>query len=303
MQLDNTRIAIRERSLLDTLDLALHVIRQYPRELLLTFLLAAVPLAVLNDYLLGWILDVEYREAFFYLEEYGAVSRFWWSMTLLVFIEAPLASIFMTAFLGQAVFVDRPSYRQVFDDVRKMFWRLVWCQLLLRGILPFWWLVYLIDRYDDFSPGIEILGLGGLALYASLLRAIRPFINEIVLLERNPLTARDPTAITIGRRSAQLHGPSGGDLFAKWMTTALIGTLLTGGVAVTFVFLSGVLLNDWQPGPTMIRFMYPVTMWIVAGYLSVVRFLNYLDLRIRHEGWEVELRLRAEASRQLAKIV
>ena len=46
MQLDNTRIAIRERNLPDTLDLALHVIRQYPRELLLTFLLAAVPLAM-----------------------------------------------------------------------------------------------------------------------------------------------------------------------------------------------------------------------------------------------------------------
>jgi hypothetical protein len=303
MQLDNTRIAIRERNLLDTLDLALHVIRQYPRELLLTFLVAAVPLAILNDYLLGWILDVEYREAFFYLEESGAMWRFWWSMTLLVFIEAPLASIFMTAFLGQAVFVDRPSYRQVFGDVRKMSGRLVWCQLLIRGILPFWWLVYLIDRYDDFQPGLEILGMGGLALYAALLRAIRPFINEIVLLERNPLTTRDPTAITIGRRSSQLHGPSGGDLSAKWMSAAVMGTLLTAAVAVTFVFLSGTLFNDWTPGPAMIRYMYPASMWIVVGYLSVVRFLSYLDLRIRHEGWEVELRLRAEASRQLAKIV
>lgn len=303
MQLDNTRIAIRERNLLDTLDLALHVMRQYPRELLLTFLLAAVPLAILNDYLLGWILDVEYREAFFYLEESGALWRFWWSMMLLVFIEAPLASIFMTAFLGQAVFVDRPSYRQVFGDVRKMLGRLVWCQLLVRGILPFWCLVFIIDRHDEFNPVIEILGMGGLALYASLLRATRPFINEIVLLERNPLTSRDPTAITIGRRSSQLHGPSSGDLFAKWLATGIMGILLTAGVAATFVFLSGSLFNDWQPGPDMIRFMYPAAMWIVIGYLSVVRFLSYLDLRIRHEGWEVELRLRAEASRQLAKLV
>lgn len=303
MQLDNTRIAIRERSLLDTLDLALQVIRQYPRELLLTFLAAAVPLAVLNDYLAGWMLDVEYRDAYFYVEESGAIWRFWWSMTLLVFIEAPLASIFMTAFLGQAVFVERPSLRQVFGDVRGMLGRLAWCQLLLRGILPFWWLVYLIDRYDEFNPAIEILAMGGLALYAGLLRAIRPFINEIVLLERNPLTAKDPAAITIGRRASQLHGPSGGDLFAKWMATGIIGILLTAGVALTIVFLSGTLLNDWQPGPTMIRYMYPAAMWSVVGYLSVVRFLSYLDLRIRHEGWEVELRLRAEAARQSAKLV
>jgi len=33
----------------------------------------------------------------------------------------------------------------------------------------------------------------------------------------------------------------------------------------------------------------------VAGYFSVVRFLSYLDLRIRREGWEVELIVHAAA--------
>lgn len=303
MQLDNTRIAVRERNLLDTLDLALLVIRQYPKELLLTFAAIAVPLAILNDFLLGWILDVEYREAFFYLEEYDSLWRFWWEMTALVFVEAPLASVAMTTFLGQAVFVDRPSYKQVFGDLLRMLPRLVWCQLLVRAILPVWVLLFFIDRYDDFDPATEVVVLGGLALYAAFLRAIRPYINEIILLERNPLSSRDPAAITIGRRSAQLHGPSGGDLFAKWLATSVIGALLATSVAVTIIFLSGTLLNDWYPGPSMIRFMYPVTMWIVVGYLSVVRFLSYLDLRIRHEGWEVELRLRAEAARQTPKLI
>ena len=64
-----------------------------------------------------------------------------------------------------------------------------------------------------------------------------------------------------------------------------------------FIFLSGVFLHDWKPGPFMIRFVFPLSMWIAAGYLTVVRFLGYLDLRIRHEGWEVELRMRAEATR------
>jgi hypothetical protein len=35
----------------------------------------------------------------------------------------------------------------------------------------------------------------------------------------------------------------------------------------------------------------------------VVRYLNYLDTRIRQEGWEVELRMRAEAQRLAARIV
>jgi hypothetical protein len=40
----------------------------------------------------------------------------------------------------------------------------------------------------------------------------------------------------------------------------------------------------------------------VAAYFSVVRFLSYLDLRIRHEGWEVELLMRAEALRMAARV-
>ena len=43
--------------------------------------------------------------------------------------------------------------------------------------------------------------------------------------------------------------------------------------------------------------MYPATLWMVAAYFTVVRFLGYLDLRIRREGWEVELLMRAELDR------
>jgi hypothetical protein len=37
--------------------------------------------------------------------------------------------------------------------------------------------------------------------------------------------------------------------------------------------------------------------WLVIAYFTVVRFLSYLDQRIRAEGWEVELLLRAERAR------
>jgi hypothetical protein len=47
----------------------------------------------------------------------------------------------------------------------------------------------------------------------------------------------------------------------------------------------------------MLLTIYPLSLWMVAGFMTVVRFLGYLDLRIRHEGWETELLLRAEASR------
>ncbi|MFV1968576.1 MAG: hypothetical protein ACC628_24410 [Pirellulaceae bacterium] len=297
MQLDSTSIAIRERGLLDTCDLALHVVRRHIGPLILTFSAGAIPLMLLNHALLGWMMDVEYRDMWFYTEETGAIFRFLWDMMLLVVIEAPLASIFATKYLGQAVFLERPLLSEVFLDVLKMLPRVAWCQLLVRGILATWLLVLTLDRYGDFHIGVEILLLGGIAVYASLLRAVRPFNNEIVLLERNPLRSNEETVMTVGRRSWQLHGPSSADLFGRWLGTALFAVLLTAAVMGAFIFLSGVFLHDWKPGPIMISYGFPLSMWIVAGYLTVVRFLSYVDLRIRHEGWEVELRMRAEATR------
>jgi hypothetical protein len=40
-----------------------------------------------------------------------------------------------------------------------------------------------------------------------------------------------------------------------------------------------------------------MALWSVLGYFTVVRYLSYLDLRIRTEGWEVELLMRAEGER------
>ena len=40
-----------------------------------------------------------------------------------------------------------------------------------------------------------------------------------------------------------------------------------------------------------------MSLWIVVGFFTVTRFLSYLDLRIRREGWEVELLMRAERDR------
>jgi hypothetical protein len=40
----------------------------------------------------------------------------------------------------------------------------------------------------------------------------------------------------------------------------------------------------------------------VIGFFAIVRFLSYLELRIRAEGWEIELLLRAEAARLARQI-
>jgi hypothetical protein len=302
VQLDRTLIAIHERGLLETLDLTLHVVRKYFWPLTVTFAMGAIPLAAVNHLLVGWILNVEHRDGYFYTEELQSIARYLWDMTALVFITAPLASIFSTKFLGDAVFVERPSLGSVVRAVGKLSLRVIWCQLLMRGILLAWLLFLTVDLDEEFQVGTEFLLLGALMCYSALMRAWRPFINEIVLLECNPLWTRNDMMITIRKRSSHLHSPSSGDLFSRWLGCAAIACLLTGTVFGLFLFCSGVFFNNWRPGPAMLLTVYPLSLWIVAGFMTVVRFLSYLDLRIRHEGWETELLLRAEAARMAGRI-
>ena len=124
-----------------------------------------------------------------------------------------------------------------------------------------------------------------------------PYLNEVILLERNPMQATGKKSISTGQRRSMLNHGQGGDYFARWLLNLLIGaillTLFWGSLAVAaHVLFNG---QDWA-GP-FYTYMYPVALWAVAAYFTVVRFLSYLDLRIRHEGWDVELLMRAELGR------
>ena len=308
MQLDNTRIAIRERDLLETLDLALHVTRQFAGPWLLLSLLAIVPLAIVNYALIGWMLPDD-------LDDQAIPWRFAWNMILLIYLEAPLAATFVVAYLGPAVFLEKKTIRQVIGDVIRYSPQIFLTQFLLRGVLPAWLLLLVVDRYTAGNP-VEAFLLPVLALYATGMRAFRPYINEIVLLERNPLRSSNPNTITINKRSSHLHGPYSGDLLVRWLGCAGIALLLAALAWMTVVVAQGVLISDWPwnfsmgPPPELtynldwfkLQIAYPLCLWIVVAFMSVVRFLSYLDLRIRHEGWEVELLMRAEAMRLVARM-
>ena len=296
MQLDRTTIAIRERGVLDTLDLSLHVLRIYAVPLTATMALGVIPLMLINQLLLGWMTEPISDDIVFPV-------RFVWHMSIQVFLQAQLASVFATAYLGEAVFEERPRLVDVIKKVFKMTPRLIWCQMLIRGVAPALLVLLAVERYGQFDFFLEGFSLAVLALYAAGMRAFRPFMNEIVLLERNPLTSRKRRVMTVGRRSSMLHGPSSGDLFVRWCGSALIGVCLMLSIYGTFLFISGVFLHEWKQSAFMIQLCLPLAMWITAMYFAVVRFLTYLDIRIRQEGWEVELRLRAEAIRLASRLV
>ena len=136
-----------------------------------------------------------------------------------------------------------------------------------------------------------------MTLYLLLVRAVRPYINEIILLERNPLRARDPRAITVGRRASKLHGPASGELLGRFLACIPLSMILICSLVMALWYGQGIFFFDWKWDERMIFVGLPLAMWMAAAFMAVVRYLSYLDLRIRREGWAVELMLRAEASR------
>jgi hypothetical protein len=186
---------------------------------------------------------------------------------------------------------------------------LLLCQGLLRGVMLAW-LLYLLTESAEPNGWIEGFWMVIICLVAGGVRAFRPYINEIILLEKNPLLAGKSAAITVAKRSSHLHGAYSGDLFVRWFATASVCLLLvclavyTAGLTEGFLFSKwplrlsiedGIIVSDidWID----LHVLYPLCLWLVVTFLAVIRFLSYLDLRIRHEGWEVELLMRAEAVR------
>lgn len=297
MQLDNTRIAIRERNLLDLFDMSVQVGRLYWKQCLGYSLLGVVPLAVLNHLLVGRLIS-QWNGG-----DPADLPRYFWLMGVLIYLEAPLASVFLTAFLGPAVFLEQTSPRQVIREVFRNSVPLFLCLGLLRMIVPAWIALLSVSEFE-MNGFVEVFLCGFIFLpVATGVRMFRPFIGEIILLERNPMWSSNAATITIGRRSGHLHSPSAGDLFAQWVGSALIGVVWASLVGISLYTLAGVLLSSFTLRWIHAAIWFPGTLWLLVIFMTVVRFLQYLDLRIRREGWEVELLMKAEALRLAPKAV
>ncbi len=263
MQLDRSRISIRERSWADNLDLALQIIRANAGGVFRAALMGILPMLLIN-----WAL-LESRMAGS-LSDPADTDVMVFS-TLLVMLEAPVATAMLTLYLGQTVFLERPDWRQIVRDFLSCLPQLILFQGFLRLIL--------------FLPGITCFIFYG----------VYPFLNEVILLERNPLIARNGQISTL-KRNKLLHRGSQPELFSRAIGTGILALLL---ITALWASHSWILENvlGMQAGHTAQMLAFQCILWFVACYFTVARFLCYLDLRIRGEGWEVELILRAERER------
>lgn len=285
MQLDKTKIAIRERELLEIYDLALIVMRVYWWKILQALALTAVPLTLINAAIL-WPLEPD-------LSINEIAGWFIVYMVLLVFLEAPLAGLAITLLLGDVLFHEKPDWRRMLSGMRPVWPRIFWIVGVLRGVIPGMLLIFLAAVSENFTWGTFLFFL---TAYAVILRATRPYIGEILVLEKNAVFSQQKDAITVSRRSSALHQPNFGDLIIRAMASS-VGILITVSIVMNIFGLRGYVFGQWDWDRVFLFIWYPLGLWLVVAFMTVVRFLCYLDLRIRREGWEVELVLRAEAAR------
>jgi hypothetical protein len=266
MQLDKTEIVIRERSFPDLLDLSLHVARRHAAPLAAAFLAGAVPFAVLNHWLLADFL----RD--FDIDDLPSGWYFYWMLVLVIW-EAPLAAAPITLYLGQALFSQQPSAARLGKDFLSSLPQLIFFEVVLRGI------------FSVFPPFWTILYWGW------------PYLNEIILLERNPWRKRGMYGTSTASRSSNMHGRNRAELFSRWLGSLMIGAALIAAIWAACWYLRLKLAYELEFDQPMYTIYLPAAIWLSLGYFAVVRFLSYLDLRIRTEGWEVELIMRAEGAR------
>lgn len=298
MQLDRTHVVVRLRSMSEIGDLAMAMLRRYPAALLVGFAAGAIGWAIVNAILLSWI---PIRESSYGLEDeeaVGEVFRYVVWMAILVILQTPAAGVLTTLYLGQAVFEQRPTWRSVLREAQRQFRSWFWVLGVKRLAIPtmlvlaFRWGQPASSFWDAFLP-IVIL------LTAVAIRGARPFVPEILLLEQCPVRSGSDAVITLAVRSRSLHTPMAGDLGGRLLTLGFVFAGLTLCVLYTLMAIRGVLLLQWNfLDLTVLLVLYPLSLWTVAGISVVVRLLSYLDTRIRLEGWEVELAVRAESIRQ-----
>jgi len=293
MKFDQTFIAIRERSVLEILDLSLHVLVDHFRPLFWLLVIGAAPWVVLDYLLLGWINQSELLSPFLY----------YWLMMLLVVSQAQVGTTFMTRYLGQAMFEGRPSIASTIRDVFKTSFYFVWSHGMLRCVgLVLLCCLLLTSEQTETAILVSALLVPGLVILALFVRAFRPFASEILLLERTPISSRDENQIYFAKRSKSLHGSASSDLFGRFMTVAGFAFPLTFSCFAFFTVIDTALNLRANMEFTCYPYYWMGALWMVAGYACIVRFLSYIDIRIRQEGWAVELRMRAEGHRLVQAI-
>ncbi|MBL8827956.1 MAG: hypothetical protein JNM18_13345 [Planctomycetaceae bacterium] len=285
MQLDRTRITIRERGIFEIYDLALRVIHGHAGAILGYWLIGAGVFTLLNTWLLAgrWSPPTE-----------GTLQGdYYWQLCLLLIWELPLATAPLTLYLGKTLFLEHPTPGQVMRSLADRAAQLFVIHILMRGLFYFCSVWAYVARADEGA----VIFFGFFAvLVTAACYFFWPYANEVLLLEANPLRRKKGRTSTIAR-ILSLHGYASGEVIARSFFALIVGSMLLVSfcVALEQLYVKAMLAAEVDTWLQMV--CVQLAFWLTAGFFTVVRFLSYLDIRIRIEGWEIELLLKAEGER------
>jgi len=271
MRIEAATIAIEPRSVGACLDLAVLFYRRHAREILKLTLVLALPSTILS----------------FLIADRSEDGLFW--SAVIFFSLCPFLGAALVAGAGRGVFGEPFEARSALRALAAR----------LGGLLS----AILISRLIIVLCGLLCLGIPGIlpAVYYG-------FLPELLLLE-------DLKGSRARRRLSDLMRHTFVDLTARQVS--LLGFM---GVTVLSLFTlldqaSGALLGlpilfgrasasfFWQEISTLLFYdpwvvaVLSATCWLAYPLARLAWFFCYLDVRIRKEGWDVELDFRIEAER------
>jgi hypothetical protein len=272
MRLDQVQVVVRPRGVLECLDLAVLVCGRRPLGVAVAAALGAAPMILIN------------RLAFVGAESEESLA----SCMLLTALEMPWAAAPLTLFLGQAVFSGRftaASWRESLRAAAGAIGPMLLYQTLLRGLA-------------------FVTCVGALAWVPAAY-----FLGPVILLERGR------TAGVPGRCLAMTR--CGLDRIPLLLVIDAVLLVVGWGVGTWFLetfaslwrggSLDDVVRAAFDPFAedgdaalaavqAFVSWPSQIAFWAAAMFVTAYRFFTYLDTRIRHEGWDVELKFRAAAT-------
>ena len=285
MQFDQTSIAIRERSNLEIYDLAAIVMVRHIRPIMVLLLLNALPFALLDYYLVGWVTDVSFS--------YGFSTLYYTMMLALIATQAQLGTCLITIFMGRVMFMEEHSVRAV---LRLFFKRLPYF-LFSQGILRLALFAVLLAWVTPHEEGPQIAGFWfGLIMIAAtgiLVRSLRPYLPEVIFLEQTPLKKKGDLP-SLSERSKNLHSLASYSIMWQFILMRVTVPLMLFAVHSVFIMLDSMLSIRANSEQSLQPFYLLASGWFVAAFFAVVQFLMYINVRIRQEGWAVQLKFMTE---------
>jgi hypothetical protein len=187
----------------------------------------------------------------------------------LLILEVPWATAPLTLVLGDLMFGMPAKLPRIARTLLLGLPALILSQLIVRGLMLMVVIFYLIMPSQ----------------YA--------FCNEVILLERS-------SAFRQFKRSRTLSRGFEGELFMRWLGQLFLGATFALCFWVSATILSTTLIGNeltwYSPGMNDVGgLLFQTGIWIAVAFFGVYRFFSYIDRRIRLEGWELDLRLKAVA--------